>query len=165
MLHVVRHEIRVVDRNVPMTFTDSVMNYLKRFSYAEPRFAVTLLGIFAGVGPVLVAIGVYSVIAYTVTRQTQEIGIRIALGAAPANVQRMVLIMGARLVLLGVVGGLSVTFAVTHVLASELFGASPRDPMTLAAVVAVIGGVGGLACLLPARRATSVDPMLVLRYE
>jgi ABC-type antimicrobial peptide transport system permease subunit len=132
-----------------MTFTDSVMNYLKRFSYAEPRFALTLLGIFAGVGLVLVAIGVYSVIAYTVTRQTQEIGIRMALGAAPANVLRMVLMMGARLVLLGVVGGLSATFAVTHVLASELFGVSPRDPMTLAAVVAVIGGVGGLACLLP----------------
>lgn len=165
ILHVVRHEIWAVDRNVPMTFTDSVMNYLKRFSYAEPRFALTLLGIFAGVGLVLVAIGVYSVIAYTVTRQTQEIGIRIALGAAPANVLRMVLMMGARLVLLGVVGGLSVTFAVTHVLASELFGVSPRDPMTLAAVVAVIGGVGGLACLLPARRATSVDPMLALRYE
>jgi hypothetical protein len=77
----------------------------------------------------------------------------------------MVLIMGARLVLLGVVGGLSSTFAVTHVLASELLGVSPRDPITLATVVAVIGGVGGLACLLPARRATSVDPMLVLRCE
>ena len=104
MLNTVRREIWAVDRNVALTLTGSLKDYLNRFSYSEPRFSLILLGVFAGVGLVLVAIGVYSVIAYTVSRQTHEIGIRMALGAGRADVMRMVLRMGLRLIGLGMVG-------------------------------------------------------------
>jgi len=165
MLHTIRRAIWAVDRNVAMTFTDSHVNYLKMYSYAEPRFALTLVAVFAGVGLMLVAIGVYSVVAYTVSRQTHEIGIRMALGAERMQVLRMVLLMGARLILFGAAAGLLASIAATRILASQLWGVSPRDPLTLTGVVAVIAAAGMLACYVPARRATRVDPMLALRYQ
>jgi putative ABC transport system permease protein len=165
MLHTMRHEIWAVDRNVPMTFADSLVNDLKTSFYAEPRFALTLLAVFAGVGLMLVAIGVYSVVAYTVSQQTHEIGIRMALGAEPTQVLGMVLLMGARLVLFGAAAGLLASFAATRILASQLWGVSPHDPLTLTGVVAVIAVAGMLACYLPARRATRTDPMLALRSQ
>jgi ABC-type antimicrobial peptide transport system permease subunit len=124
-----------------------------------------LLGVFAGVGLVLVAIGVYSVIAYTVSRQTHEIGIRMALGAGRGDVLRMVMRMGLGLIALGVAVGLLATLGVTRVIASQLWGVSPHDPITLFAVVLVLAGAGLAACYFPARRATRVDPMVALRYE
>ncbi len=165
MLNAVRREIWAVDRGVALTLTGSLENYLKEFSYAEPRFSLMLLGVFAAVGLVLVAVGVYSVIAYTVSRQTHEIGIRMALGAGGADVLRMVIKMGLRLVVLGSAAGLAASFAATRVLSSQLFGISPHDPATLAAVVAVVAAAGFCACYFPARRATRVDPMIALRYE
>jgi predicted permease len=165
MLNTVRREIWAVDRNVAITFTDSLTNYLQRFSYSGPRFSLILLGIFAGVGLVLVSLGVYSVIAYTVSRQTHEIGIRMALGAARHDVLKMVLRMGLRLSAIGIVIGLLATSAVTRAIASQLWGVSPQDPVTFAVVVAVIVCVGVAACYFPARRATKVDPMVALRYE
>ena len=165
MLHTMQHEIWAVDRNVPMTFADSLVNDLKTSFYAEPRFALTLLAVFAGVGLMLVAIGVYSVVAYTVSQQTHEIGIRIALGAERTQVLGMVLLMGARLVLFGAAAGLLASFAATRILASQLWGVSPHDPLTLTGVVAVIAVAGMLACYLPARRATRTDPMLALRNQ
>jgi putative ABC transport system permease protein len=128
-----------------------------------PRLVV--LGVFAGVGLVLVALGVYGVIAYTVSRQTHEIGIRMALGAAGGDVQRMVLRMGLRLIGLGVVTGLLASLAVTRVLGSQLWGVKPHDPLTLGAVVVVVAAAGVSACYFPARRATRVDPIVALRYE
>ena len=139
--------------------------FLEQFSYAAPRFSLTLLGIFASVGLILVAIGVYSVIAYTVSRQTHEIGIRIALGASRADVLRMVVRMGLRLVAIGVAIGLAGSFGVTRVIASQLWGISPHDPTTIAGVVAVIALAGASACYFPARRAMTVDPIIALRYE
>ncbi|HYM10952.1 MAG TPA: ABC transporter permease, partial [Bryobacterales bacterium] len=130
MLNSVRQEIWAVDRNVALTLTDSLNNYLKRFSYAEPRFSLILLGVFAGVGLLLVAIGVYSVIAYTVSRQTHEIGIRMALGAGRSDVFRMVLRMGLRLIGFGLAAGLLASFAVTRLIASQLWAVSPQDPAT-----------------------------------
>jgi putative ABC transport system permease protein len=165
MLNTVRREIWAVDRNVALTMTGTLKDYLKSFSYSEPRFSLILLGVFAGVGLVLVAIGVYSVIAYTVSRQTHEIGIRMALGAGRADVLRMVMRMGMRLIGLGTIAGLVASFGVTRLLASQLWNVSPHDPVTICAVVAVVAGAGFAACYFPARRATRVDPMVALRYE
>jgi predicted permease len=165
LLNNVRREIWAVDANIALTLTGSLEDFLKQFSYAEPRFSLILLGVFAGVGLALVALGVFSVIAYTVARQTHEIGIRIALGAGAADVVRMVLRMGLKLVGLGVGVGLLASFAVTRVIASQLWGVSPRDPLTLFAVVAVVALAGLAACYFPARRATKVDPLVALRYE
>ncbi len=138
---------------------------MRRFTYAEPRFSLVLLGVFAGVGLVLVALGVFSVIAYTVSRQTHEIGIRMALGASRGDVVLMVLKMGLRMVGVGVAIGLMASFLATRLLANQLWGVSPRDPLTLAIVVAVVVLAGSAACYLPARRATRVDPLTALRYE
>ena len=165
LLNNVRREIWAVDLNIALTLTGSLEDFLKQFTYAEPRFSLVLLGVFAGVGLMLVALGVFSVIAYTVSRQTHEIGIRMALGAGYRDVQWMVLRMGLKLVGLGIALGLIATFVVTRVLANQLWGVSPRDPVTLGAAVAVVTLAGLAACYLPARRATRVDPMIALRYE
>ena len=165
MLNSVRREIWAVDRNVALTLTGTLKDFLKSFSYAQPRFSLILLGVFAGVGLVLVAIGIYSVVAYTVSRQTHEIGIRMALGAGYADVLRMVMRMGLRLIGLGTIAGLAASFGVTRLLASQLWGISPYDPFTLCSVVAVVAISGLAACYFPARRATRVDPMVALRYE
>jgi len=126
----VRREIWGVDRNVALTNTGTLSEFLKQFSYAEPRFSLTLLAVFASVGLLLVAIGVYSVIAYSVSRQTHEIGIRMALGAGRGDVLRMVASMGLRLVALGVAIGLVATFGLTRIVASQIWGVSPHDPLT-----------------------------------
>jgi len=165
LLNSVRREIWAVDRNVALTNTGTLAEFLKQFSYAEPRFSLTLLGVFASVGLLLVAIGVYSVIAYTVSRQTHEIGIRMALGAGRADVLRMVASLGLRLVAVGAAIGLAASLGVTRIAANQIWGISPHDPLTLAAVVFVIAIVGFAACYFPARRATRVDPMVALRYE
>src|SRR5262245_8624428 len=123
------------------------------------------MGVFASVGLALVALGVFSVIAYTVARQTHEIGIRMALGAGTADMVRMVLWMGSKLVGLGVGVGLLASFAMTRVIANQLWGVSPRDPLTLGAAVAVVALAGLAACYFPARRATKVDPMAALRID
>jgi putative ABC transport system permease protein len=165
LLNSVRREIWAVDRSVALTNTGTLKGFLTQFSYAEPRFALVLLGIFAGVGLVLVAIGVYSVIAYTVSRQTQEIGLRMALGARRVDVLGMIIRMGLGLVAVGMGIGLLASVAATRVLASQLWNVSPRDPMTLVIAVAVMTLAGLAACYFPARRATRVDPMVALRYE
>src|SRR5262245_29108200 len=165
LLNNVRREIWAVDRNVALTLTGSLEDFLKQFSYAEPRFSLVLLGVFASVGLALVALGVFSVIAYTVARQTHEIGIRMALGAGRADVVWMVLRSGLQLVGLGVGVGLLASFAVTRVIANQLWGVSPRDPLTLVAAMAVVALAGLAACYFPARRATKVDPLVALRYE
>jgi predicted permease len=165
VLNSVRREIWAVDRNVALTNTGTLTEFLRQFSYAEPRFSLTLLAVFASVGLLLVAIGVYSVIAYTVSRQTHEIGIRMALGAGNADVLRMVATMGLRLVAVGVAIGLVASFIATRIVASQIWGVSPHDPLTLLGVVSVMALVGFTACFLPARRATRVDPMIALRCE
>jgi putative ABC transport system permease protein len=159
----VKREVWAVDRGVAITLTGSLSGYLTQFSYATPRFSVVLLGVFATVGLVLVAIGVYSVIAYTVSQQTHEIGIRMALGAAPVHVLRLVGLMGLRLVAIGAAIGLAGSFAATRLIAAELVATSQHDPLTLTAVVVTIVLVGLAACYFPARRATRVDPLIALR--
>jgi putative ABC transport system permease protein len=165
LLNDVRREIWAVDRNVALTLTGSLEDFLKRYSYAEPRFSLVLMSVFASVGLVLVELGVFSVIAYTVARQTHEIGIRMALGASHTDVVWMVLRRGLQLIGLGMGLGLLASFAVTRVIANMLFEVSPRDPLTLGAVVAVVALAGLAACYFPARRATKVDPLVALRVE
>ena len=165
LLNSVRREIWAVDKNVALTMTRTLDDFLSDFSYAQPRFLLAVLGVFAGVGLVLVAVGVYSVIAYTVSRQTHEIGIRMALGASRGDVIGMVLRMGLWLVAIGLAVGLAASLAANRVLSSELWGVSARDPLTFAAVALVVLTAGVAACWFPARRATRVDPMIALRFE
>ncbi len=123
------------------------------------------LGIFAGIGLALVIIGVFSVMAYTVSLETHDIGVRMALGAQQSDILRMVLLKGLRLIAAGIVVGLLASYGATRLIASQIWGVSPTDPLTFAGVVLAIVVVGVAACLLPARRATRVDPLIALRYE
>ncbi len=141
------------------------MTQVIRSSRAGPQFNTILLGIFAGLALFLAAIGVYGVLAYAVARRTHEIGIRMALGATKSAVFRMVLQQGMFVALLGMVIGWIGSLLVTRFLASLLYNVKPTDPATFAAVSAVLAGVAVLACYLPARRATRVDPMVALRHE
>jgi putative ABC transport system permease protein len=165
LLKDVQREVWAVDRSVALTDTGSLEDFLQRFAYAEPRFGLVLMAVFAGVGLLLVALGVFSVIAYTVSRQTHEIGVRMALGAGRGDVLLMVLRLGGKLLGAGVALGLAGSLAVTRALAAQLWGVSPRDPLTLAAVAAVVAVAGFAAGYFPARRATRVDPLIALRYE
>jgi len=165
LLNAVRREIWGLDRNVALAMTGSLKDMLKLYSYSEPRFSVFLLSVFAGAGLVLVALGVYSVMAYTVSRQTHEIGIRVALGAGRGEVLRMVMRMGGRLVGLGVAAGIVASFLATRLIQNQIWGVSPHDPVTLLIVAAVVCLAGFAACYFPALRATRVDPIVALRHE
>ncbi len=165
LLSGVQKEIWAVDRNVALTLTGTLEDFMKRFSYSEPRFGLLLLGVFALNGLVLVGIGVYSVMAYAVSRQTHEIGIRMALGAMQGNVIRLVLRTGLKLIALGLVIGFAASVGLARLIKDELWGVSVFDPVTLGSVVCVLVAVGFAACLIPARRATQVDPLVALRYE
>jgi len=165
MLNSVRREIWAVDRGVALSDIGTLNDYLKRFSYAAPRFSLILLGVFAVVGLVLVAVGVYSVMAYTVAQQVHEIGIRMALGAQRSDVVQLIGRASLRLVAIGVVLGVLGSLAVMKVLASQLFGVSPRDPATLAGVVAAMILAAAAASYFPARRAMNVNPIVALRGE
>ncbi|HUG53285.1 MAG TPA: ABC transporter permease, partial [Vicinamibacteria bacterium] len=164
-LNALRREIWATDRNVALTMTGTLEGFISSFSYAGPRFAFLMMAIFAAIGLVLVTIGVYSVIAYAAARQTHEIGIRMALGARRADVLKLVIRMGARPVVLGLAIGLLVSLGLSRVIASQLWGVSPHDPATLASVAMVLLLTGLVACWIPARRATRVDPLVALRYE
>lgn len=134
-------------------------------SLSSQRFSVTLLTIFTAIALGLALVGVYGVMAYMVAQRTREIGIRMALGARPRDMLRMVMAQGLRLAIAGVVAGVAGAFASARLLSSLLFGVSPRDPMTALAVSAILTAIALLACYVPARRAMKVDPMVALRYE
>jgi putative ABC transport system permease protein len=142
----------------PMTklITDSV---------ARRRFNALLTGLFAAVALLLASIGIFGVLNYTVAQRTQEIGLRVALGAQTRDVLRLVLGHGVRLIIFGLVLGLAASFALTRVLAGMLFGVTPTDPVTFVGVSLLLATVALLACYIPARRATKVDPLVALRYE
>jgi predicted permease len=165
LLNSVRKEIWAVDRGVALTNIGTLNEFLRQFTYAEPRFSLILLSVFASVGLVLVAIGVYSVIAYTVSQQIHEIGIRMALGAQRADVLRLILRVTSRLVVAGVVLGLLGSLAVMKVLASQVWGVSPRDPVTLITVVSAMSLAALAASYFPARRAMNVNPIVALRGD
>jgi len=165
MINSVRREIWSTDPNVAVAEPGTLDHFLNLFTFAQPRFGLQLVVIFAFIGLVLVTIGVYSVMAYSISRQTHEFGIRIALGAARSDVLKMVLRKGLQLVLLGIAIGLAASFAVSRLIVSQLWGVSPHDPLTLASVASLLLLVGLIACWIPARRATLVNPSAALRYE
>jgi predicted permease len=154
-----------VDRGAAVTQAISLTNALRDYSYAEPRLVLGILGVFAAIGFVLVALGVFSVVAYGVARRTHEIGIRMALGAESPAVLSLVLRSGLRPVAAGVAIGIAASLMLSRALASHLFGVAPHDPVTLAAVVAVVMLAAAAACYFPARRAAGVDPLVALRHE
>jgi predicted permease len=161
----VRQEITSADHSVALSNPGALETILHQDFMAETEFGVVLLGVFAGIGLILSAIGVFSVMSYAVSLQTHDIGIRMALGAQPSGVLNMVLLRGLRPILAGVVIGLAASFALTRLIASEMYQVSVTDPWTFAGVVVILTLVGVAACWLPARRATQVDPLVALRYE
>ena len=132
---------------------------------AARRFNMELIGVFAATALLLAAAGLYAVIAYLVSQRTREIGIRLALGATPRHILRLMIGQGMRLTLIGVAIGLAGAIAVTRLMRSLLFAVAPSDLMTFGISAVVLILVALLACFLPARRATKVDPLVALRYE
>ncbi len=159
-----RQAIHSVDPDLPIANVKT-LNDLVDDSVAQPRFAMLLLGAFGGLALLLAMIGMYGVISYNVAQRTQEIGIRIALGAQRRNIFEMVLGHGLRLAVLGIAIGLAAAFAVTQVMTSFLYGIQATDPFTFTAVALLLVLVALFACYIPARRAMRVDPMVALRYE
>jgi putative ABC transport system permease protein len=164
LLSTIRNQLQQLDPELPMAAV-TTMDQLLADSLSRSRFTMLLLGIFAVVAVVLAAVGIYGLIAYRVTQRTQELGIRIALGAQRRDVLRLVLVQGTRLTLLGVAIGVLAALTLSRLLGSLLFGVSATDPLTFAGVAGLLAVVALLACFIPARRATRVDPLVALRYE
>jgi putative ABC transport system permease protein len=159
-----RKELARMDPGIPLTSVRVFDEYISR-SLARPRFNALLLSIFAGTALVLTAIGIYGVIAYSVAQRTNEIGIRIALGAAQSNIFRLIVGQAMMLVAISIMFGLAGAFAATRLLSSLLYGVSTRDPITFVSIVLIIALVAFLAAWLPARRASRIDPIQALRAE
>ena len=153
-----------MDQDVPLFGVKTLNEYLSA-SVAAPRFSSTLLSIFAAVALVLTVVGLYGVMSYSVAQRTNEIGIRLALGAQARDVVMMIVKQGTKLILIGLGIGLLGAFALTRLVASLLFGVTAKDPFTFAAVALLLALVALLACYVPAWRATKVDPMEALRCE
>ena len=160
----VTQEIRDIDPDILVADVKS-MDQLVSESLARRRFAMIALSVFALTAMILAAVGIYGVMSYSVTQRTREIGIRMALGAPTRDVLRMVVGNGMVLAGIGVGIGLASAFAATRLMTSLLFGVSATDPLTYVAIAVVLAGVALVACFVPARRATRVDPMIALRYE
>jgi putative ABC transport system permease protein len=160
----VRAEVQRVDPTIPV-FGVRTMDFVLATYLAERRFALNLIAVFATVALLLASIGIYGVMAYTFSRRTNEIGIRIAMGAQRTDILKIALAEGAFLVGSGVLAGLLGSLALTRFLQSMLFDVKPSDPATFAAIAALLAAVTLVACFIPARRATRVDPLIALRHE
>lgn len=158
-----RQIVRSLNPELPMNFRTLADFYSA--SLAARRFSLVIFAVLASVAMLLAMLGLYGVISYTVAQRTHEIGIRRALGAQTRDVLGLVIRNGMMLTLAGIVIGLAGSFALTRLMTSLLFGVAPRDPMTFAAVTFLLAMVALIACLIPARRATKVDPLVALRYE
>jgi putative ABC transport system permease protein len=159
-----RNTVWAIDPSQPIA-NISAMEKLVRDVLAQPRFNMVLMGLFGAVALLLSAIGIYGLLSYSVAQRTHEIGIRMALGARASDVLRLVMGQGLKLVIMGLLVGLFGAFAATRVLSGLLFGVSQTDPLIFSFVSVVLAAVALLACAVPARRATKVDPMVALRRE
>jgi predicted permease len=159
-----RRAVAQIDNSLPIYSVRTMDEVIEDQAVSE-RLLTTLVGIFSGLALLLAAVGIYGVLSYVVTQRTREIGIRISLGATRGRVLGLMLKQGLRLAAIGVAAGVIASIAVAKVLSSVLHGVSPRDPFILAATAAALLAVAFLACYLPARRATKVDPLVALRYE
>ena len=164
LVSAVRNELQQMDPEQPMAAV-STMDQLLAGTLSRSRFTMLVLGVFAALALILACVGIYGVIAYSVTQRTQEFGIRMALGANRRDVFRLVLGEGTRLTLLGIGLGIVAGLIVTRLMATLLYGVSATDPLTFTAVTLLLAFVGLAACYIPARRATKVDPIVALRYE
>ncbi|HKE28826.1 MAG TPA: ABC transporter permease [Bryobacteraceae bacterium] len=164
MLPRIRHEIATVDANIPIS-EDMAMTRQVEGVYMPVRLSSSVATCAAGLALLLSAIGLYGVLSFSVNRRSREIGIRMALGALPASVLKLVLTQGMALALLGAVLGLFLSLTLTRLLASWLYGVPPYDMATYLACAFLLTAVAGLACYLPARRATQIDPLAALRHE
>jgi len=160
----VQTSIYHLDKDQPL-YRVMTMHQLVADSLATRRFSMTLLGLFAVAASLLAAVGLYGVLSYSITERRREIGVRMALGAQTSDVLKLVTAQGMRLALIGVVLGLLGSFALTRMMKSLLFGVGATDPVTFAVVALLLGVVGFVACYIPARRATKVDPLIALRCE
>ncbi len=160
----IQREVNSLDKDVPVSQTKTLDQYLG-VAVAQPKFNAMLLALFAGLALLLTAVGLYGVMAYSVAQRTQEIGVRIALGAQTGDVMKMVLRHGLMLAAIGLLIGAVAAFVLTRLMAGLLYGVSATDPLTFIGIAALLTAVALLACWIPARRATKVDPMTALRCE
>ena len=160
----VRSAIHEVDRTVPI-YNIATMTERIGEQTARNRFTSWLMGIFAGVALLLATVGVYGVMSYAVSRRTQEIGLRMALGANRPQVLRLIIGQGLPLILAGILVGLAVSFGLTRLISTLLYGVTPTDRLTFASVTALLALIALFACWLPALRASRVDPLEALRHE
>jgi putative ABC transport system permease protein len=164
LIAAVRQQVKAIDPDQPI-YAIRTMDEIRAESVAPERLNLTLLSLFAGIALVLAIVGIYGVMSYSVTQRTHEIGIRMAIGAQPRDVFRLVIGQGMMLALIGVGLGLIGAFGLTRLMATMLFGVEPTDPATFAAIAVLLTGVALVACYVPGRRATKVDPVVSLRYE
>ena len=163
LISAMRQETRALNSELPMNFR--TLREVYSSSLDARRFSLVIFGVFAAVTLILATLGLYSVISYTVAQRTQEIGIRRALGAQNRDVLRLVVSRGMALTLCGVAIGLAGSFALTRLMATLLFGVTAHDPATFVGVTLLLAVIALIACLVPGRRATKVDPLVALRYE
>ncbi len=161
---VIREHVRLQDRDIPVSQIGTMEEVLSA-SVAQQRFTMLLMGLFAGLALILALVGIYAVMSYLVTLRSHEIGIRLALGAGMNDVLQLMLKTGLSLTLAGIAIGLGAAWALTRFMSSLLFGVTATDPLTFAGVPLLLAVVALIACYLPARRATKVDPLVALRYE
>jgi len=164
VIPMVRSNVQSLDNNLALTNWNTVKELLDQGLWA-PRMGAALLSVFGGIALILAVVGVYGVLSYSVTQQTPEIGIRMAMGASTNNVLRLVVKQGMRLAIIGLITGLVIAFAAMRLMSSLLFGISAHDPLIFGGVALILATAAVLACYIPARRAARVDPLVALRYE
>ena len=159
-----RREVQAIDEDLPLYNLRTLEERIALNYWAQEIFG-TLFAIFAGIALVLASVGLYAVIAHSVSQRTQEIGVRMALGASGQNILQLVFSQGFKQLVIGLAIGLAAAFGLTRVLSSLLVQVSPTDPLTLALVAMILAAAATLGCLIPARRAMRLNPVLALRNE
>ena len=162
MRNALAREVHALDSNLAPLITDRLQDQIDEMSYSQ-RLAVTLVAIFGAMALFLAAIGWYAVMSYSVSQNTRELGVRMALGAAVGDVLRLVISRGLRLTIAGIAIGAIAAFALTRLMGNLLYKVSPRDPIAYGFALLILLGMALLACFLPARRATRIDPVRALR--